>query len=64
MSTTKKYLAELKAMRVRHALEALENPNRNGVHSGFSYGEVVGVDKGLRLAEELLEKVLKETDTL
>lgn len=60
MATFEAYIEALKALQIQTAADALD-PNRN-TPSEFRYGQVCGIQQGLRLAEELLNKQLQEVD--
>lgn len=59
MSVLDRYLGELQALRTQVAVESLENPVLQDGTAAVAYGRAVGRMEGLKLAEELLSKVLR-----
>ncbi len=60
MATLERYLAALIDLQQKTALESLD-PNRNA-QTEFRYGQVCGIQQGLKMAEELLNSQLNEDE--
>jgi hypothetical protein len=56
MPTPDRFLSQLKELRIKHALEALNPSQRN--RSAFDYGYACGVAYGLELAERMFSDEL------
>ncbi len=60
MNVITRYVQELKALQVKTNEMAVKPSTEE--RNAFGYGKACGRAEGLRLAEELLERVLKDTD--
>lgn len=58
MATLEAYLEALKSLQTQTAMESL-SPNATQ-QTEFRYGQVCGIQQGLKMAEELLNKELEE----
>lgn len=61
MALIETYLAELEALKVTAAVEALNTDDSSKAE--FDFGSACGVQKGLRLAGELLSRLIAERET-
>lgn len=62
MATLEAHLEALKALQAQTAAESL-NPNGSQVaNAAYQFGYVCGIQQGLRMAEELLNKQLEDTE--
>lgn len=61
MTVLDRFLGDLKALQAQTASDSLTNVSDSD-KSGFGFGKAVGRLEGLRLAEELLEKLLREQE--
>jgi hypothetical protein len=52
----KQFLYEIKKLQTDYAIQAVQRPNKR---DAFEYGEHHGVEKGLLMAEELFNRLLK-----
>lgn len=55
----RKFLATIKEYQLRASDEALTRPTNP---TEFGYGEAVGLFKGLKIAEQLFQKIIGEDD--
>lgn len=62
MAVLDRFLGELQALRPRIAEESLTNPPLQEGAASFAFGRAVGRLEGLKLAEEVLNKLLREPD--
>lgn len=58
--TPERFLDELRELRQQYAAAALAPSDEK--RTEFGYGQVCGIDRGLKIAEQLYEKIITEQE--